>query len=110
LFSDIVVAQLNDELKAADVAWRFASAAGSPSYLQERGNRNRNIGYREFTAQEQGRLKGTRANDANAAIAQIVNATVKFLWRSARLLTRQQTPRMYFERLRETRILASFSI
>ena len=63
------VAQLDNELKATDVARRFVSALGSPSHLQERGNRNRNIGHREIATYERLSLEGTRTKDANAAVA-----------------------------------------
>jgi hypothetical protein len=86
------------------------AALGSPSHLHERGNRDRNIRHREIAAHERISLEGTRTKDANAAVAQIVKATVKFLWQGTRRLTRQQTPCMHFKHLRETLMLASFSI
>jgi hypothetical protein len=86
------------------------SALGSPSHLHERGNRNRGIEHREIAAHEHGSLEGTRTKDANTAVAQIVNATVKFLWQGTRHLTRQQTPCMHCDHLREALMLASFSI
>ena len=102
--------QLENELKAVDVARRFVPALGSPSHLHERGNRNRSIGHREIAAHERVRLEGTRTKDANAAVANIVNATIKFLWPGTRRRTRYQTPCMHFKHLRETLMLASFSI
>jgi hypothetical protein len=80
--------QLDKELKATDVARRFVPPLGSPSHLHERGNRNRNIGHREIAAHERVRLEGTRTKDANAAVANIVNATIKFLWPGTRRQTR----------------------
>ncbi|HUE53451.1 MAG TPA: hypothetical protein VMO80_14000, partial [Terriglobales bacterium] len=75
---------LDHELKATDVARSFVPALGSPSHLHERGNRNRNIGHGEIAAHERVSLEGTRTKDANAAVANIVNATVKFLWPGTR--------------------------
>ena len=86
------------------------SALDSPSHLQEGGNRNRGIEHRQIAAQESVRLKRTLAEDANAAVAEIVKATFKFLWRGARCLTRQQSPCMHFKHLRVTLMLASFPI
>ncbi len=83
---------------------------GSPSHLHERGNRHRGIEHRQITANEHGCLEGKRTQDANATVAQIVNATIKFLWQGTRRLTRQQTPCMHFKPLRESHMLASFSI
>jgi hypothetical protein len=102
--------QLENELKAADVARRLVPALGSPSHLHERGNRNRSIGHREIAAHERVRMEGTRTKDANAAVANIVNATVKFLWQTTCRRTRDQTPCMHFKHLREALVLASFSI
>ena len=80
--------QLENELKAADVARRFVPALGSPSHLHERGNRNRSIGHREIAAHERVRLEGARTKDANTAVANIVNATIKFLGPGTRRQTR----------------------
>jgi len=75
-------------MKATDVARRFVSALRSPSHLHERGNRNRGIEHRELAAQERVRLQGIRTKDASAAVAQILNVTVKFRWLGTRRLTR----------------------
>jgi len=83
---------------------------GSPFDLHKRGNRNRSVGHRETAAYEHCSLEGKRTQDANAAVAQIVNATVKFLWQGTWRLTRQQTPGMHLEHLRETLMLAPFLI
>jgi hypothetical protein len=79
---------LENELKAADVARRFVPALGSPSHLHERGNRNRSIGHREIATYERLSLERTRTKDANAAVANIVNATIKLLWPGTRRQTR----------------------
>jgi len=78
--------------------------------LHKRRNRDRNIRHREIATHKHVSLEGARTKDANAAVAEIVNATVKFLWQRTRRLTRQQTPCMHFQHLRETLMLASFSI
>lgn len=101
---------LDDELKATEVARRFLSALHTPTHLHERGNRNRRIEHRELAAHESGRLERTRTKDAHTAVAEIMNATVEFLGPGTRRLTRQQTPCMYFERLRKALMLAPFSI
>jgi len=88
-FPAIAIALLDNKLKSADVAARrLVSALGGPSHSHERGNRNRGIEHRQIAAQESVRLKCALAEDANAAVAEIVNAAIKFLWRGARRLTR----------------------
>ena len=84
------------------------SALGSPPHLHERGNRNRSIDHREVAAHERVRLEGTRTKDAKAAVAEIMDAAIEFLWPVTRRLPRQQTPCMHFKHLRETLMLASF--
>jgi hypothetical protein len=58
-------------------------------------------------------LQGTGTKDAQAAVAQIMNAAVKFLGFLGfgnRSMTRPQTSRMHFEHLRKPLMQASFSI
>src|ERR1022692_654485 len=104
------IAQLDDELQAADVAWLFASPLDRPSHLHQCGNRDGNIGSRECTAQEQRSLEWGRTQDTNAAIAEIVNAAVKFLRQRAWGLTREQASPTDSDYLREALMLASFAI
>lgn len=85
-------------------------ALGSPSHLHERGNRNRSIGHGDIAAHERVSLERTRTEDANAAVAQIVNTTFKFLWQGTRRLARPQASGMHFEHLGKTLVLAPFLI
>lgn len=104
---------LDDELKAADITRGFLSAFDRPPYLHERGNRNRRIEYLEIAAHKRGGLEGARTENAHAAVAQIVKATVK-LFRSLGLGTRartgSQTACVHFEHLRKTLMLTPFTI
>lgn len=86
------------------------SALGSPTHLHQRGNRNGRVGYRETATNEHRSREGARTQDAHAAVAEIVNATIKFLGQGIRGLTGQQTAGMDFEDLRETLMPASLLI
>ncbi len=101
---------LDHELKSADIARRLAPVLGGPAHLHERGNQNRNIHHREIAAQQHGNLKRNRAEDTNAAIAEIVNAAVEFLGQGSGGLTRQHASRMHFEHLRKPCVLTPLLI
>lgn len=81
------IVQLDDKLKTADVVLAFLAVLGSPSHLQQRGNRNRSIEHPQATAHERVRLEGTRTKDAKTAIAEIMNSTIEFLWPGTRART-----------------------
>ena len=111
-FPGTEVVNLDHKLKATDIACRFGPPLDSPSHMHERGNRNRSFEHRKTTAHKGVRLEWTRTKNANAAVAEIMNAAVKFLFLGQGIgrLTRWQAPRVYFEHLRKTLMLASFSI
>ena len=83
---------------------------GSPAHLHQRRNQNRNIHHREIATQQHGNLKWNGTEDTNAAIAEIVNATIELLGQGSGCLTRQHASGMHLEHLRETRMLTSLSI
>lgn len=111
-FPGIKVAKLDHKLQAADVARRFVSALDRPSHLQECGNRDRSFENWKIAAHEGVRRERIRTENTNAAVAEIMNAAVKllFLGQGVRRLTRWQAPCVHLEHLRETLVLASFSI
>jgi len=107
------VAPLDDKLQAADVTGGFLPAFDRPAHLHEGRDRNRRIEYLEITAHKGGSLQRGRAKNAHAAVAQIVDATVKFLGSlglGARGRSRSQTSCVHFKHLRKPLMLATFTI
>lgn len=105
--------RLNDEFEAADVTGRFLSPFDRPTDLHEGGNRNRRVEYLEIAANERGGLERAGTKNADTAVAQIVQPTVKFLG-ALGLGTRRwpgsETSCMHFEHLRKPHVLTPFTI
>ncbi len=101
---------LDDELQSADITRRLWSAPDRPPHLHKCGDSNRNVEHRKIAAHESVDLERARAQNAHPAIAEIVDASVKFLGNRAHRLPRQQAPRMHLQHLRKTLMLAALLI
>jgi hypothetical protein len=74
--------------------------------MHQGGNGNRDVGHGQIAAHERICFKGTRAYDANSAIAEIVNPAVEFPG-SAFGVRGQKTLGVHFKQLRKTLVPAS---
>ena len=103
--------RLCHELKSADVVGRLLALLDAPAHLHKRRHCHRGIRDRKVATDKHGGLQRERTKDANTAVAEIMDATIKFLWRRARRGTRwKQAARVHIEHLREACKLAPFAI
>jgi len=101
---------LYDELQAADITRRFVAPFNAPPHLHHGWNRHWSVGHWKTAPHKHRRLERGRTQNTNAAIAEIVYTTVKFLRQRTIGLNRQQAPCMNFQHLRETLMLTPFLI
>jgi hypothetical protein len=102
---------LSHKLETAYVVWRFLALLDAPTHLHKRRNGNRGVGDRKVATNKHGGLERKRAKDANAAIAEIMDAAIELFWRGARrCASRKQASRAHIEHLWEARKLAPLAI
>jgi hypothetical protein len=76
--------ELDHELKAGNVVPRLVAAFGRPSHLHKGRDGNRSIADGESATHKNGRLEGTRTQNASTSVTQILDAALKFLRRLTR--------------------------
>jgi len=86
------------------------AAFGRPSHLHKGRDGNRSIADGESATHKNGRLEGTRTQNASASVTQILDAALKFLRRLTRGKSREQTSGVHIKNLRETLMLAAFAV
>lgn len=108
---DLRDGQLCHELKAAYVIGRLLALLDAPSHLHKRGHRYGGIRNRKVATDEHGGLQGKRTQDTNAAVTQIMDATVKLLRSEARCrIRRKQAARVHIKHLWKARKLTPLAI